>query len=94
MLIQNQANSTCIRCGKIRIFSKKWKDKENGKGSMVTHEETICPDHECQKIVDEKFKEIRDRRELAEERKRYIVLARSAKSKTGIKFEGKNLASS
>lgn len=89
MLIQNQTNSICIRCGKVRIFSKKWKDKENGKGSMVTHEETICPDSECQKLVDEKFKEIRDRRELSEERKRYIVLSRGAKSKTGIKFEGK-----
>ncbi|MEX2027981.1 MAG: hypothetical protein WD988_00595 [Candidatus Curtissbacteria bacterium] len=87
MIKQDASNSICIRCGKVRVFSKKWKEKENGKGSMVTHVETICPDAACQKVVDEKFKEIRDRRELAEERKRYIVLARSAKSKSIIKFE-------
>lgn len=76
--MQNQTNSICIRCGKVRIFSRKWKDKENGKGAVVTHEETICPDLECQKIVDEKFQEMKDRRTQMEERKKTVILERSA----------------
>ncbi|MBI2598815.1 hypothetical protein HYW40_01155 [Candidatus Curtissbacteria bacterium] len=87
--MQRQANSICIRCGKVRVFSRKWKDKENGKGSTVTHEETICPDSECQKLVDEKFQEMKDRRALSEERKKTIVLSRGIKSRSPIIFDTK-----
>lgn len=79
---QAQAFSVCIRCGKTRIFLKRWKDRgENGKGTVVTHEETRCPDLECQKIVDEKFQEMKDRRTQAEERKKAVILERSAAKK-------------
>ena len=79
---QAQAFSVCIRCGKTRIFMKRWKDRgESGKGTVVTHEETRCPDLECQKIVDEKFQEMKDRRTQAEERKRAVILERSAAKK-------------
>ena len=54
--------TTCIRCGKVRIFSRRWKEKVDGKGTMITHEESVCPDPECQKIVDQQFLEMRDRR--------------------------------
>ena len=87
MLIQDQTNSICIRCGKVRIFSKKWKDKENGKGSLITYEETVCPDAQCQKLVDEKFQEMKDRRILAQDRKKGIILARTPKTKTAIRFQ-------
>ena len=73
-----QANTVCIRCGKTRVFSRKWKDKENGKGAVITHVETICPDKECQKLVDAKFQEMKDRRTQAEERKKNLILERSA----------------
>ena len=75
--MQKLADSVCIRCGKVRIFSKKWTDRENGKGNPVLHEEAVCPDSECQKIVDEKFQAMRERRELADDRKRGITLARA-----------------
>lgn len=79
---QTRAFSVCIRCGKTRIFHKRWKDRgENGKGTVVTHEETRCPDRQCQKIVDEKFQEMKDRRTQAEERKRAVILERSAAKK-------------
>ncbi len=65
-----QINTTCIRCGKVRIFLKRWKDKENNRGNMVTHVTTVCPDEACQKEVDAKFQEMRDRRNLAEERRK------------------------
>lgn len=80
MFAQKQSNTQCIRCGKLRVFSRKWKDRENNKGSQVTHVETVCPDSECQKLVDEKFQEMRDRRALAEERKKSVILSRSIKS--------------
>ena len=67
--MEAQSYSLCIRCGKARIFLRRWKDKENTKGPPIVHEETVCPDAECQKIVDQKFQEMRDRRRLSEERK-------------------------
>lgn len=70
--------SVCIRCGKTRILLKRWKDRgDRNKGTVISHEETRCPDVECQKIVDEKFQEMRDRRTKSEERKKAIVLERS-----------------
>ncbi|MCR4324967.1 MAG: hypothetical protein NUV69_04755 [Candidatus Curtissbacteria bacterium] len=75
--MQKQEFTECIRCGKIRIFQKKWKDRgENGKGTLMTYEQSVCPDQECQKIVDAKFQEMRDRRELMENRKKSVVLAK------------------
>ena len=79
---QAQAFSVCIRCGKTRIFLKRWKDRgENGKGTVVTHVETRCPDRQCQKIVDEKFQEMKDRRTQTEERKKAVILERSQAKK-------------
>lgn len=75
--IRREADTVCIRCGKVRIYSRKWVDKVNGKGPLITHVEAVCPDAECQKIVDEKFRAMRERRELAEERKRGITIARA-----------------
>lgn len=51
----------CIRCGKERIFSKKWKEYI-GK-SLVTYTANICPDPECQKIVETGLKDKKDRLE-------------------------------
>lgn len=77
-----QVFTVCIRCGKTRIFLRSWKDRgESGRGTIVTHEETRCPDLECQKIVDEKFQEMKDRRVQAEERKRAVILERSLAKK-------------
>lgn len=74
----HQTFSLCIRCGKTRIFLRTWKDRgETGKGPVVTHEETRCPDVECQKIVDEGFQAMKDRRTQSEERKKAVILERS-----------------
>lgn len=64
----------CIRCGKTRVFFKKWTEQADGKGAKMTREIYVCPDRECQKIVDEKFDEIRKRRLDSEERKKSIHL--------------------
>ena len=43
-------NNPCIRCGKPRIDGKSWKEKTAN--SFIFHTQTVCPDKECQKLVD------------------------------------------
>lgn len=55
--MNNRWVNVCIRCGKERIHSKTWTEVVEtfyGK-SEILHEENVCPDKECQAIVDEKF---------------------------------------
>lgn len=54
--------TNCSRCGTPRVFKRRWKERIDGKGEIVTHEQYVCPDRECQKIVDAKFEEMRNRR--------------------------------
>lgn len=54
--------SVCTRCGREGILFKKWVDRYEGRGNPITHEIYVCPDAECQKIVDAKFAEIRQRK--------------------------------
>lgn len=49
----------CIRCGKKRIEAKKW--SEHISGSLVTYTLNVCPDPECQKIVEEQLQRKRDK---------------------------------
>ncbi len=71
---KDEGYSKCIRCGKTRILLKRWKDHGvTGKGNVVHHEQTVCPDSECQKIVDEKFQAMRDIKAKAEERKKAVL---------------------
>ena len=63
----------CIRCGKTRIVKRKWKETVE-RGAPIIHVETVCPDPECQKIVDAQFDEIRQKRELQESRKTSVKI--------------------
>jgi uncharacterized protein YdbL (DUF1318 family) len=57
----------CIRCGKQRIVKKRWQEKVGN--SNVTYTETVCPDSECQKKVDEDNQEREEKRQqLADQR--------------------------
>lgn len=44
-------SNPCIKCGKKRVDGKSWKGKIGT--SVVTYTLTVCPDPECQKIVDQ-----------------------------------------
>ena len=44
-------SNPCVRCGQERITGKTWKNKAGF--SIITCIQTICPDKECQKVVDE-----------------------------------------
>lgn len=43
-------SNPCIRCGTERIDGKSWKEKSGI--SYIFHTNTVCPDSECQKIID------------------------------------------
>lgn len=50
--------TTCIRCGKLRIMGKTW--SEDVGFSQVTYTLTVCPDADCQKLVDALLKDRHD----------------------------------
>ena len=55
-------NSTpCIRCGKPRIVAKSWKEQVGT--SFLTYTMTVCPDPECQKVVDDQLQSKKDKLE-------------------------------
>lgn len=64
-------SNPCTRCGKERIDGKKWKENlQTFAGiSVITHIETVCPDKECQKLVEEDLRIQKEKKE-AQVRKR------------------------
>lgn len=71
----------CIRCGKIRIEAKSWSEKLSG--TLITYTMTVCPDPQCQKIVDSKLQENKDKIEAIHnkslERRKAIKRVRKSK---------------
>ncbi|HVZ67227.1 MAG TPA: hypothetical protein VG917_03100 [Patescibacteria group bacterium] len=54
-----KSSNPCTRCGKDRIEGKTWTEEVVeyfGKTTLI-HTEMVCPDPECQKIVEEKLEE-------------------------------------
>jgi hypothetical protein len=77
-------SNPCIRCGKQRIDKKSWKEKiESHFGvSYIVHTETVCPDKECQIIVQEKLDALKLKSEmLILEREKRMSNIKKAKSK-------------
>lgn len=55
----NKYTNPCTRCGKERIQKKKWKETTvtfSGTKIVVTRTSNICPDPECQKVVDKELR--------------------------------------
>ena len=77
-----QMESVCIRCGKTRIFKRKWREVLE-RGAAITHTETVCPDKDCQKKVEADFEEKRQKRLLMESRKE---ANKEANKRVGIKL--------
>ncbi len=69
-------NNPCVNCGKQRVDGKTWKGKSGA--SVITYTQTICPDPECQKLVD---KAIADRKEKSADIARKKVEAKLAREK-------------
>lgn len=49
----------CIKCGKVRIIAKTWKEKVEGQ--VITYTQTVCPDPVCQSSVESELKIKMDR---------------------------------
>lgn len=58
-------SNPCVRCGTERIVSKTWKEHINAHfgNSIVVHTETICPNSQCQKLVDKEITAQKDKRD-------------------------------
>jgi hypothetical protein len=64
--IKKLVNNPCIRCGKQRIELNSCQKKEGS--FLVTYTKTVCPDPECQKLVDKELaKEKSKRKKIKEE---------------------------
>lgn len=61
----NLPPNLCTRCGKERIESKSWEEEATAffGSTTIVHTEMVCPDAECQKIVEEKMDALRQRTE-------------------------------
>ena len=55
--MQSKTTNPCTRCGKERKSGKSYTEEiKTFLGSTtITHTDTVCPDAECQKIVEEKL---------------------------------------
>lgn len=49
--MQTTVTNPCVRCGKQRIISKTWTEYLGN--FPITRTDTVCPDKDCQKEVDE-----------------------------------------
>lgn len=89
--MQKQISNPCTRCGSERIISKSWEEtvKTFSGTTMVVHTLTVCPNRECQKIVEEQLATQRIKQEIirrdkeakiADRRKRAIVKKESKTS--------------
>ena len=66
--MQKQQGSPCIRCGKLRVVEKTWKEYLGT--SLLTYTRTVCVDAACQKIVDEQIALQKEKRAFNEERRK------------------------
>jgi aspartate/methionine/tyrosine aminotransferase len=58
----NQNINLCIRCGKQRVVVKTKKEYINS--SLVLTTTTVCPDDDCQKIVDAMLNKEKEQRDV------------------------------
>ncbi|HVA96589.1 MAG TPA: hypothetical protein VND99_02955 [Candidatus Acidoferrales bacterium] len=78
------SSNPCTRCGKERILLREWKESVptlSGTLMEITRSENICPDPECQAIVQlelTKQKEKRDK--MKQEREDRITESKKKKS--------------
>jgi len=75
------SENLCSRCGKPRIVAKTWKEKviSYGTVSYVEYTEMVCPDKECQMLVEKQLKVQSDNRRRIEKNKQDRDLAHKQK---------------
>lgn len=77
------SSNVCPRCGKQRVDGKTWSE---GVGTFrVKVVMTVCPDKECQKIVDAQYQKDKDERD-AQTKAREDAKAKNAPHRTNIRL--------
>ena len=89
-------SNPCTRCGKERIKSKTWKETVTNymNTTVVVHTETVCPDPECQKIVEKDLVVQKEKRDVIRRNKEERAAqnqARNGKSRTSISLKPRKL---
>lgn len=83
LVVNIKTMSKCIRCGKERII--KSSIVESLEKTTVTYTVTVCPDPECQKLVEKGL--------VAEENKRKVMHAEQKKRAKELLLKRKHLKS-
>lgn len=76
--MRNIYKSYCTRCGKERIVSRIWKEKIGL--SVVETVEHVCPDKDCQKIINNEMARVKKKRLEAEEKRKNMIRNRKKTS--------------
>ncbi len=83
--MQTKNSNPCTRCGKERIEGKKYKEEIATffGTSTIVHVDTICPDKECQEIVESKLEALKQKSDemKLEKQKKLDVAAAARKEK-------------
>lgn len=67
-------SNPCVRCGQERIDGKTWKSKTGV--SSITYTQTVCPDKQCQIIVEKGIADRKAKNASLLEAKKEAKLAR------------------
>lgn len=73
-------SNPCVKCGKERIDGKSWKGKIGA--SNIEYTMTVCPDAECQKLVDQAIADKKAKNDSLLEAKRKAKEAREKQAAT------------
>ncbi len=83
----------CFRCGKERVFLKAWEEVVttfSGTKVKVQHEESVCPDPECQKLLNKDFAAQKVKRdEIAQNKAQRAIDNQAKKGGLRVVKEGK-----
>ncbi|HUW24480.1 MAG TPA: hypothetical protein VMW04_02520 [Patescibacteria group bacterium] len=69
----NPAGNVCIRCGKIRVIAKTWEEQSGT--STLTCSSFVCPNADCQKIVEKELAKRKRDKETSERERAERILA-------------------
>lgn len=75
--MQKAYKNVCYRCGKERIVTKIWKEIVGN--SVVENTETVCPDKQCQKTIEQDIRKQKNKRLQMEKRKEESLRKRKKK---------------
>ena len=81
--LDSSYSTPCIRCGAARLVSRQWKERIRTiiGVTVIVHTETVCPNRDCQILVEEGLEVKRVKREAIEQRKIERMNAHRSKKK-------------